>query len=159
DAAQVVGTDSWDGCDHMSHQSTRAGFGCGNRCSSASEHCQQTLSDVNISLSQDQAAEPLVDELSGRLNREICLGKVSSGGADAETDRTVMRGNADRWNTPSQSEVECQGLDIGLPLAKQVDLALDDHSAAKPGSMEPGDHLLAEHQPHLRRHAGEAGDN
>ena len=85
--------------------------------------------DVVGAFADDQAAESLVDQLGGGLDHAAGFVFGRARGTDAEADGRVMGGDADFGNPAAGRQVHRLGFDLRLPLAEQVDLAMDGHPA------------------------------
>ena len=61
-------------------------------------------------------------------------------------------------HSAARRQVERLGLDLGFPLAKQVDHSVRDHPPGQAERPQAGDDLPLEHHLHLARHAGQSAD-
>jgi len=90
-----------------------------------------------------------VDQSGGRLDQAGGFFLGVGLGDDPEADGGLGGGNPDLGDPAPGGQVERLGLDLGLALAEQVDLPVDDPAGRQPRLAEPGDDLLLEHPLHL----------
>ena len=74
-------------------------------------------------------AEPLVNQPGRGFDQFLGLFLGRGGSTDAEADGRVMSGDTDLWLAAAGRQVQRLRFDVGLSLAEEVDLAMNDDSA------------------------------